>query len=408
MQKEKRTGISDYQRIRRYLGDIYLYGFLKRKDFASKNDGSAKNYSFMLHFIQSLLTVEQDGEHKRDSHSIRRKYHLSGNSRMTDSYMYHALEPQSNMVELLHILATLNSADKRMPQLMQWVESHVYSSPSPGTIRNRVETLIDYGCIEKKAGRTYALVDDGLSTLTDAQLLQLYHYVCFASGTTYPRVAGSFLKRTLERRLYAKNQAVTQQFPILLRHSSNHVIFDEELLYLLQTYMEQRVWLSFDGRKRLPVQIRVDVRLGRWYVLCVDQNNHPCIEKLAAVEALGKLETATEQQWNHAVQAIEKAYAHVLFSSRTRKPVLVEVKLEFSNAPGLYRQFLREIRIGKVIQRPDGKYYAAWVSDPAELKPFLRTYAPYLRILPGEHNLAQLLRSDLSQMLDALDKEEPV
>lgn len=79
VQKEKRTGIKDYQRIRRYLGGIYLYGFLKRKDFASRNDGSAQNYSFMIHLIQALLSLEQDAEQKRDSHRIRRKYHLSGN-----------------------------------------------------------------------------------------------------------------------------------------------------------------------------------------------------------------------------------------------------------------------------------------------------------------------------------------
>ncbi len=406
--KEKRTGIKHYERMRRYLGGIYLYGFLKRKDFASKNDGSAKNYSFMIHLIQALLSIGQDGEQKRDSHSIRRKYHLSGNSRLTDSYMYHALDPQSNMVEFLHILATLNSADKSMPQLSMWVESHAYSSPSKGTIRDRVKTLTDYGCIENKADKSYTLAEDGLRLLTDAQLLQLYHYVCFVSGITYPRVAGSFLRRTLERYLYAKNLAVPQQSPMLLRHSSNHVIFDEELLYLLQTYMKERMWVSFDGRKRLPVQVRVDAQLGRWYVLCVDENIRPCIEKLANVETLEGQEVASDLQWTRAAKTIEKAYAHVLFSSKTRKPVLVEAKLGFANAPGLYRQFLREIRVGKVVQRPDGKYYEVWTADPLELKPFLRTYAPYLRILPGDHDLTQLLRSDLSRMLDALDKEESV
>lgn len=85
-------------------------------------------------------------------------------------------------------------------------------------------------------------------------------------------------------------------------------------------------------------------------------------------------------------------------------PVRVEARLDFSDAPGLYHQFLREIRLGRVSEREEGLFYEAEVNDPLELLPLLRSYAPWLRILPGEHGLDVRLREDLEQMRRAAEE----
>ena len=51
------------------------------------------------------------------------------------------------------------------------------------------------------------------------------------------------------------------------------------------------------------------------------------------------------------------------------------------------------------------EYYEAEVSDPLELRPLLRTYGAYLRILPGEHTLREDLREHYALMLKALEED---
>ena len=401
--KEKpRNGFLEYRRIRRYLSKIYLYGFFKNHHFRQMNDGSAKNYSSVMRLIGGLT----DSDQKRDTRKIRRQYHYDNSRALTDSYMYHAIDVQTDMAEYLHILDALAAGSMPFPEIDKQLAMVLSQPPSVATVRNRLKTLVDYGVV-CCANRQYALVADGLDGLRDDQLMQLYCYVCFCACTTYPRVAGSFLQRTLERHLHKRKLSVPRQ-QVLLRHNSHHNVFDEELIYQLLRHMAQPGWVLFDDRKRLPVEIRADVRLGRWYVLCVDDQFVPCIEKITNVEKLIKNAAVSDRQWEKACSAVREAFAYVLCSGNMSAPVLVSALLQFDGAEALRRQFVREIRRGQLVQRDGQFYYEVWVSDPRELKPFLRSYANYLRILPGEHSLEEQIHGDLQQMLDALDGEVAV
>ena len=44
--------------------------------------------------------------------------------------------------------------------------------------------------------------------------------------------------------------------------------------------------------------------------------------------------------------------------------------------------------------------YSALIRDPIELKPLLRSFYPYLQILPGAHNLDREIREELERMLE--------
>jgi len=70
------------------------------------------------------------------------------------------------------------------------------------------------------------------------------------------------------------------------------------------------------------------------------------------------------------------------------------------------RQFMREMRLGTVVTKEDGEYYQALVNDPGEVLPLLRSYAPWLRVQRGEHDLDTRLRDGLLRMQAALRKEE--
>ena len=67
-------------------------------------------------------------------------------------------------------------------------------------------------------------------------------------------------------------------------------------------------------------------------------------------------------------------------------------------------QFARELRIGSIIVRDGKEYYQAEINDPLELMPLLRSFSPWLRILPGRHDLDVRLREDLRQMRVSLEQ----
>ena len=145
-------------------------------------------------------------------------------------------------------------------------------------------------------------------------------------------------------------------------------------------------------------------RLGRWYVLSMEQRG-PVIRRVSGIRSVKPAPAVPPEQWQEAQQAVTDRFARCGCSGAmpAGEPVLVRARLNFSSAPGLQNQFAREIRLGRIVEREDGIYYEAEVNDPLELLPLLRSYAPWLRVLPGAHTLDQRLREDLLLMRQAAE-----
>lgn len=63
-------------------------------------------------------------------------------------------------------------------------------------------------------------------------------------------------------------------------------------------------------------------------------------------------------------------------------------------------QFEREMLIGYIEKRGETEYYCADVSDINDIKPFLRSYGAYVKVLPGEqHALNDDLKNEYERML---------
>ena len=154
----------------------------------------------------------------------------------------------------------------------------------------------------------------------------------------------------------------------------------------------------------LPIALRIDMRLGRWYVLSMEQRG-PVIRRVSGIRSVKPAPAVPPEQWEEARQAVTARFARCGCSGAmpAGEPVLVRARLNFSSAPGLQNQFAREIRLGRIVEREDGIYYEAEVNDPLELLPLLRSYAPWLQVLPGAHTLDQRLREDLVLMRQAAE-----
>lgn len=405
-------GVREYQRIRRFLGHIYLYGFFSREGFARAGIGSVKDYDYGAKLIRSIFPDSEDAALWKDGKKylrIQREYACSGENRMTNSYLLHTMDEKEELPDLLLILATLAKGPKTLDSLCSEVELHSMEGNTSkySTVRRRCLELAQYGYVVK-CKNTFSLSDDGFSQLEDAELVELYDCVRFASGVTYPRTTGSFLRRTVEREMLRRGLCPAAEAPFLLRHSVNFNVFDEELVYqLLDMIKEHRtVILKFPDRSItvLPVVLRIDTRLGRWYLLAMGEA--PVIYRVSLIQSIKVGTVTAETDWQAAKAAVLHAFAHAGCSGDVpaEGPVLVEAELRFQNAPGMRVQFARELRIGSIIVRDGKEYYQAEINDPLELMPLLRSFSPWLRILPGRHDLDVRLREDLRQMRVSLEQ----
>ena len=408
-------GVREYNRIRRFLGEIYLYGFFSREDFAESGIGSVKDYDYGVKLIRSIFPeIWEDAAwiDGRKYPRMQRQYARSGENRMTDSYLLHTIDVEEELPELLLILSALRRGPQTLDMLCRAVELHSEEEESSkyATVRRRVLDLAEYGYVRRQ-GKQFSLAEDPLRRLTDQDLERLYDYVRFAGGVTFPRTAGSFLRRTVERELARRSREPGGEAPFLLRQNVNANVLDEEIVYqlldLIHARREAELSLKKGTLTALPVALRADTRLGRWYLLTLEENA-PCLRRVSAVRNVKPGRQVSEEAWQAVAAAVRCAFSHSGCSGAVPEggPVLVEARLDFQDFPAMGNQFAREIRIGRIAERADGSYYEAVVNDPQELLPLLRSYAPWLSVLPGDHGLDALLRESLLQMRQALEEAE--
>lgn len=403
-------GVKKYDRMRQYLGLIYLYGCFDAKTLAKINNRSVKDYYAVMDMMRDVFWQEED---RQDSQSntprIARKYAASAQNRMTDSYMMFSMDRVSLLLLYLRLLQELRQGEMDVPRLQAQLDAlPVFMGETGQNARNHLLEMKRYGYLTVSDAK-YKLSTDKLWTLSNEMLLELHTYVCFATGVTYPRVPGSFLRRTLERELRSRRLPIPENSAFLLRNNSNRNVFDEEVVFRLLHMIQNRQALLIDSREYLPVKLRVDCRLGRWYLLAAGE----CQEEMQPVMwAVSKLElpvashNTNDPRWEEAAQAVETAYPEkesLVSGKRTEKAVLVEAMLHFGEEKGRQEQFCRELRIGSIESTEDGLVYRAYIRDSLELLPLLRAYSPWLELLPGEHDLCERMAETLQQMQDGLE-----
>ena len=413
MQRVK--GSTKYDTIRRYLEHIYLYGFFSREDWEEL--GREKDYDKMLSLIREVYPeIDENAVWKDRKKYLRflRQYADSLEQRLIKTYSLYGLD-EEEMLDLLRIFIFLQKGPCTVQDLACHLEVNSTNQDRAfdALSRRRLRELEEYGFVIKQkkssSGRAsetcYALATDVLRDLSETELEALYAFVCFAGGITYPRVPADYLKHSLERRV----SSVPQSAPVLLRHHGKRGVFDEDIVYavLQAIHARRKLSLRVDGEllphELIPVAIRVDQRLGRWYLLAFADK--PVIYRISRLSHVVEKETVVHEEWCVAEDAVLNAFGTVGFSGKDleEEPTLVEVELHFQKRPELLAQFRRELRLGQILEEDGCLVYRVLIRDPGELMPFLRSYAPWIHIRPGTHELDKRLRLDLQAMKERLE-----
>lgn len=408
----ERKDIRDFSQIRTILEHIYQYGFYTREDFIREElVGSPRVYDNIVRQLRDLYFLDEGPsvleEAKRGKYKyyrFKRDYFGEAGERLTAPFGLFSIKDSAieKLLYCLSLSASGKGVDIAEAVAACWDENdEKYDGRdySP-TIRRRLHSLSEAGYAVKREKRYW--LNDVLQTLSDNELVQLYYLASFYAGAGFPRVTAAFLQRSLRRQMIFRGLPEPAQ-AFLFRDNTYGNIFDEEVVYQLlqccKNHTEAELALPHQDEtvNVKPVALRIDTRLGRWYLLAA-QDAGP-VRKVSNIQKVQGSDSAFP--YDQAAEELKTALKHNYISGKMcDAPILVEAELCFGNSP-LRRQFEREILMGRIEERDGREYYVVELNDPYEMKPFLRCYGAFLRILPsGQHQLDVELREEYERMLE--------
>ena len=203
----------------------------------------------------------------------------------------------------------------------------------------------------------------------------------------------------------ARGMAPLGPMPVLLRRNDSCSIFDEDAAFRFRELIRQRkkAVIRCQGQcsEIVPVAVRVDKRLGRWYLLYWD--GKPRMARLSNLTYVR--DGARAPDWKGYARQVNEFFACSGVSAFRDEgsPYRVKVKVKLEGA--MLLRFSRDIRLGQMEAGDTGRIYCVRINDPGELVPLLRQYAPGLEIQPGPDRLRQRIREDLLQMRSQLEED---
>ena len=409
-----------FKNIRRIAADIYTYGFRTREDFTTENAvGNDKEYDNIIRQLRDLYYYDVDSDDsplqtdtanrgKYKCYQFKRDYFACDSDYLAASFglctagdeeavtllmrcLSFAAKPEGVTVAQLNAVTTEDGRDRRL------------------TYDRKLRDLCQTGYLRKSktssSKGTRFFLADGLSKLNDNQLTWLYYLVSFYAGAGYPRTPAIFIKNALKRQFYYRKIAVPPD-AFLFRDNICGNVLDEDIVYQLmercQKHHEVTVLTGKDKALTIqPVYLKIDTRMGRWYLFGVCEG-YAKILRVSNIKEIIKDKTAEAIAFDYeqAKNIVGHSLCNSYVSGSTHKhSVWIEAELHFDD-PFLREQFEREIVIGRIEKVGEQEYYRVLLTDVLEIKPLLRSYAAYVKILPSNgHRLAEELRSEYEGML---------
>ncbi len=403
---EYRELIKNFEKVRSYMREFYVYGFKSRTEFDSK---SARSYDDERRRIESWLGEHMGFVRTRDGKNA----FISIDSRVsTHNPLYKGLKTKSFTDKdiTLHFILfdLLSSPDIKMtlPEILDGLDSYLSAFSSPmlfdeSTVRKKLREYINEGiiCLEKS----------GKSNLyfraPDTPLPDGCEGIHFSSEVMPCGAVGSFL---LDKYPDASDK-------ISFKHHYITSALDSDILALLFEAMHGKRTVTAVNYSRhadqpneiyvVPLKVFISVQTGRQHLLAFDLNHGRIkswrIDYLADVK-IGNvcpsfdnyrklLDDSRRYMWGVNCSVTDKHLETVEFT------VFVGEGEEY-----IVNRLEREKRLGTV-ERVDGNHYrfCATVFDTGELLPWIRSFLCRITSIKfSNRTLENRFRDDLRDMYE--------
>ncbi len=371
--------IKNFEKVRAYLRDFYVYGFKSRVEYTRK---SARSYDNERRRMESWLGEYMRFVRTRDGKNM----FISIDSRVSSHNPFYKAWKAKSFTDkdiTLHfiLLDILHAPDivLSLPEILRRIDDYLFGFCKPmlfdeSTVRKKLKEYIDEGIIVgEKEGKSmvYRRADDtAVPDNTDA--LHFYSEIAPCG------VIGSFLLDKREK----------QEDHFVFKHHYITAAMDSEILGILFDAMQRKCEITAMNLSRqvlkpsavrlVPLRVFISVQNGRQHLLAYQpaakQIKSFRIDYLSDVktgavyphfdELRAKLNHSMQFMWGVNCKENEKHLEHVSFTVRVD-----------AGEEHMIRRLQREKRIGK-IEKIDNNHYRflADVYDTNELIPWIRTF----------------------------------
>ncbi len=344
--------IKNFDRIRNYMRQFFLYGFKVRGDFSEK---SGRTYDNERRRIENYLADYIHGDYTQKGKQVS----IRVDSKQLKSNPLYAAWKSKSFTDndlLLHFYLLELLSDNgclTVPEICDRILSRYEEIFDPQIVRLKCKEYERLGILqsEKKGKALYFRLTPALPLETTEVYQELLQAVKFASEAT----PFGFVGNTLLDREFIKNDLFSWKHYFLV-----HTLEDEVLLKILQAMREQR-FVSFENHssrsgnramiKGVPLKIFVSTQTGRRY-LCLyfpprrrfNNLRLDCISKVGLLDVCPEYKTIRKK--------LEQNLSHcwgVSFGGRSRMETLcMKIYINESTEGHILNRIKREGRGGEI------------------------------------------------------------
>ncbi len=397
--------LKDFERIRDYMRDFYVYGFKSRSEYNSK---SIRSYDNERRRVESWLGDYMEFQQTANGRCV----FLSVDSRSVPrNPLYKAFKAKSfTDNDILFHFCVLdflrNTESASLTEITQGVDE-TYLSNIPdypvldeSTIRKKLKEYVELGIItcEKKGGRvfySYNHHDFDLSSWQDC--------LSFFSEENPLGVIGTYLQGDKE-----------EQFEQPFRFKHNYILtaLDSEVMYKLVTAISEKrrveidVWSRKNGKLLkhdvCPARIYISTQAGRQYVLVTQAgNDRPQFYRMDLIKSV-KYERE-EPDFDKLQEWCDSYRSHLWGVSGNKDLHLEHFEMDvhiLSDEHYILARLYREKRIGTIERKTSDLWtFKVDVYDAMELLPWIRTFTGRIaRLFCTNHKIVETYYHDLTEM----------
>ena len=375
--------IKNFEKIRAYMRDFYVYGFKSRDDYQTK---SARSYDDERRRLESWL-----GDHMSFVRTPEGKnVFISIDSRtIRHNPFYHAWKAKSftdGDVTLHFILFDIFHDDTcvlTLPEILSLIDEKYLSSFEvplmfdESTVRKKLKEYVEEGIIlQEKQGRRVLY-----RRSPDTPLPATHDWLDFCSEILPCGVIGSFIHDKTE----------PHEETLGFKHHYMTGAMDSGVMAALFTAMREKRAVTVKNLSRradeprlnriIPLRILISVQNGRQYLLAY-QPDFNCIKSFRLDYLSGVKPEEVSPRFDELRATLDDMQAH-MWGVTTRRDRMGKDRLEHVAftvhvEPGeayILERLEREKRVGQVEKLDDTTYrFTADVYDTGELLPWIRTF----------------------------------
>ena len=389
--------IKNFERIRDYMRQFYVYGFKSRNDYDTK---SARSYDNERRRIESWLGKYMEFRQDNDG----KRVFLSVDSRSAaENPLYKAFKAKSftnnDIAFHFYILDTLADGERcTVADLMERFTDYFDSLDEPfvldeSTVRKKLKEYTKLGLLKtQKYGREllYSLPEkNDISPVADA--------VVFFSEDSPLGVIGSFILDKFDEK------------PDIFRFKHHYILhaLDSDILCDILIARQEKRNVEIEQNDMCftlyPVKIYISTQTGRHYLLGYDHRHKRLgffrLDTIVSVDIL-----AFEPDYEE-YEALYPDFASKLWgvsNFERENTEHVEMTIHITDNEGyIVDRLNREKRNGKVEKVYDNTYkFTADVFDSIEMLPWIRTFTGRIIELKSDNEqLVQRFYSDVDEMI---------